>query len=225
MIAPLQPKVVSFDVFGTLVDVRDGSRAAFTRILRESRGGHIDALEFWEQWERANIRHYLGPYCSYREICRASLVQTFAKFGLQGDPEAIQMYFDAFPGFKRFSDVDTVLDRLAGKYRLVLVSNMDDDLLAETALGRRFDLVCTAERARGYKPDGTLFRYLLAVSGCQAAEVFHAGQSQFTDLVGGKPVGLTIAWINRRGLQLGAGVPAPDYEFRDLTPLLDLLQR
>jgi 2-haloacid dehalogenase len=47
----------------------------------------------------------------------------------------------------------------------------------------------------------------------------HAGQSQFTDLVGGKPLGLTIAWINRRQIGLDASVPRPDFIFPDIQSL------
>ena len=91
------------------------------------------------------------------------------------------------------------------------------------ALGRQFDLVCTAERARGYKPDGTLFRYLIRESGLSVSQILHSGQSQLTDMVGGKPLGLTIAWINRRDLDLSPDVPAPDFIFSGLEPLPDLL--
>src|SRR2546422_2558919 len=146
----LTPSLLSFDVYGTLVDVRGGSREAFGAILRETGASRIDALEFWEHWEAANIRGYWQAYRPYREICRASLDETFRHFGLRGDPGLIRLYFDAFPAFPRFPDVDEVLDRLARRFRLAVVSNIDDDLLAVTDLGRRFDLVCTAERARGW---------------------------------------------------------------------------
>lgn len=218
-----RPELLSFDVFGTLVDVRQGSRAAFERILAESGGTHIDPLEFWEYWEEANVRRYWAPYQRYRSICRASLEETFDHFGLKGDPSLIEFYFDAFRAFSRFPDVDDVLGRLGRRYRLAVISNIDEDLLEATPLGRRFDVVCTAERARGYKPDGTLFRHLLSASGSDVGRIFHSGQSQRTDLVGGKPLGLTIAWINRRGLDRAPGVPTPDYEYRDLRPLLELL--
>ena len=216
-------KVLSFDVYGTLVDVRAGSHAAFADILSSVGASHLDPLEFWERWEAANIRRYWQPYRSYREICRDSLAETFAHFGIRGNAGLIQKYFDAFPTFSRFGDVDGVLDRLAGRFTLALGSNIDDDLLAVTPLGRTFDLVCTAERARGYKPDETLFRYLLREAGVGVNELLHCGQSQRTDMVGAKPLGITVAWINRRGLPLAADVPKPDHEFRDLRPLLDLL--
>jgi FMN phosphatase YigB (HAD superfamily) len=84
-------------------------------------------------------------------------------------------------------------------------------------------LVCTAERAGGYKPDGTLFRYLIATAGVGVPEILHSGQSQFTDMVGGKPLGLTVCWINRRGIDLHPSVPPPDRIFPDIRSLLPLL--
>jgi 2-haloacid dehalogenase len=222
----LVPKLLSFDVFGTLVDVRCGCHYVFQRILAEVGGtGRIDPLELWEHWEKANIQRYWEqPYRSYRDICRASLEEVFLKIGLKGDPSLIQLYFDAFSSFQLFPDVDEVLDQLSNaRYKLGVISNIDDDLLEATPLGRSFDVVCTAERAKGYKPDGTLFRYLLTASGLGVNEIFHSGQSQTTDLVGAKPMGLTVAWINRRGLIRAEGVPEPDFEFRDLRPILELL--
>jgi hypothetical protein len=78
-------------------------------------------------------------------------------------------------------------------------------------------------RARGYKPDGTLFRYLIANAGVAVPEILHSGQSQHTDMVGGKPLGLTVTWINRRNLELHPSVPKPDYAFPDRKSLLSLL--
>jgi 2-haloalkanoic acid dehalogenase type II len=214
---------LSFDVYGTLIDSREGSRAAFAAIL-DAAGGHgLDPMAFQDHWELANIRRYHQAYRSYKAICRESLAETFRDFGLAGDPALIQRYFDAYPRFTRFPEVDGVLDRLAARHRLALVSNIDDDLLAVTPLGRRFDLVCTAERAGGYKPDGTLFRHLLRQAGVATAELLHCGQSQRTDMVGAKPLGITVAWINRRGLTLAPDVPPPDHEFHDLRPLPELV--
>ena len=123
----------------------------------------------------------------------------------------------------RQPDVLPTLDILARTYKLGVVSNIDDDLLDATPLGRSFDLVCTAERARGYKPDGALFRYLLEQSGLSAMQILHSGQSQFTDMVGGKPLGLTVAWINRRNISLSSKVPPPDVILPGLEPLPGLL--
>jgi 2-haloacid dehalogenase len=42
-------------------------------------------------------------------------------------------------------------------------------------------------------------------------------------MVGGKPLGLTIAWINRRGVALHPSVPRPDFVFSDIASLVPLL--
>jgi len=224
----MTPKLMSFDVFGTLVNSRDGSYDAFASILRDGGGNGIDVKAFWEYWETRNIAHYWEPYRRYRDICEISLGEAFAHFGLRGDPALITRYFDSFSRFALYPDVAPTLDRLARVCRLAVVSNIDDDLLAATPLGRTFDLVCTAERARGYKPNGTLFRYLLDEAerrfGAGRTDILHSGQSQFTDMVGAKPLGITVAWINRRGVSLDPSVPRPDYVFADLKSLLPLIE-
>lgn len=217
------PAVVSFDIYGTLVDVRAGSREAFAAILRACGGEHLDIAEFWEHWESCNIRRYREPYRTYKAICADSLDETLRHFKLEGEGRLIQHYFSAFPGFPRFPDVDETLSALQRRTRLALVTNMDDNLLEQTELGRAFDLVCTSERARGYKPDGRLFRFLLQRAGCGPESLLHCGQSQHTDMVGAKPLGIRVAWINRRGVALAPEVPKPDYEFHGLGQVLDPL--
>jgi 2-haloacid dehalogenase len=224
----MHPKLISFDVFGTLIDVRAGSYGAFASILRDAGGSGVDEKAFWEHWEARNIAHYWEPYRRYKDICELSLAETFAHFGLNSDGKLITRYFDAFPRFALYPDVAPTLDRLARLCPLAVVSNIDDDLLAATPLGRTFDLVCTAERAHGYKPDGTLFRYLLDQAssrfGVRREEILHCGQSQFTDMVGAKPLGLKVAWINRRGVALDPSVPCPDHVFPDLASLMSLVE-
>jgi 2-haloacid dehalogenase len=215
---------MSFDVFGTLISVRDSSYGAFERILSDVGAPHVDVKAFWEHWEHRNIAHYWDAYRSYREICELSLAETFSHFEVAGDSRLIDRYFEAFPRFFLYDDVVRTLDQLSRHSKLAVVSNIDDDLLALTPLKRNFDLVCTAQRARGYKPDGTLFRYLIDNAGVAKDEILHSGQSQFTDLVGGKPLGLTIAWINRRQIALDPSVPRPDFIFPDVQSLSRIVE-
>jgi 2-haloacid dehalogenase len=220
----LAPKMLTFDVFGTLTNNWEGSIEAFRSILHECGGAHIDARQFQGYWEERNIAHYRDPYRRYREIAELSLAEAFDHFGIRGHTRSIQRYFDTFSGFELYPDVARTLDILSRQYKLGVVSNIDDDLLKATPLSREFDLVCTAERARGYKPDGTLFRFLIEHAGVEKDEILHSGQSQFTDMVGAKPLGLTVAWINRRGLALHPSVPKPDYVFSTIASLIPLLE-
>jgi 2-haloacid dehalogenase len=205
-------KLLSFDVYGTLMDTPATNTKAFRVILKEAGAPNIDPQAFYQFWEARNIVHYREPYRSYKEIGRLSLEEAFEHFGLVGgNGDLVDRYFSMFSEMQLYPDVLPTLEQLAVAHRLALVSNIDDDLLRATRLHRDFDVVCTAERARGYKPDGTLFRYLIANAGVGLGEILHSGQSQHTDLVGGKALGLTVAWINRRNLTLHPTVPPPDF--------------
>lgn len=170
--------MISFDVFSTLVDTPPASLAAFRAILAEAGRGDLDPWRFYRFWECRNIAHCGEPYRTYKDICRLSLSEAYERFGVTtGRVEAMDRYFERFASMQLYPDVLPTLDVLARGHALALVSNIDDDLLDATPLGRAFDLVCTAERARGYKPDGTLFRHLLAASGLPVSGILHCGQS------------------------------------------------
>jgi len=217
-------KLLSFDVYGTLVNTPPANAKAFQAILEQAGAANIDALSFYNYWETRNIAHYREPYRSYKAICRTSLEEAFAHFKIAGvDPSLIEHFFAICQEMQLYPDVLPTLETLRRHYRIALVSNIDDDLLQSTRIPFEFDLVCTAERAKGYKPDGKLFRYLLDHSGLSASEILHSGQSQFTDFVGAKPLGLTVAWINRRGLRLSPEVPPPDHILSDIYSLPRIL--
>src|SRR6266446_3870586 len=90
----LVPSLMSFDVFGTLIDARTHTNAAFQSILTDCGASGVDVKTFWERWEERNIAHYWEPYRRYRDICQISLAETFAHFGLHGDARLIARYFE-----------------------------------------------------------------------------------------------------------------------------------
>ena len=55
----LLPRLLSFDVFGTLINVREGSYGVFRSILMDVPGGSgVDVRAFFEYWEERNIADY-----------------------------------------------------------------------------------------------------------------------------------------------------------------------
>lgn len=213
---PTGMRLLSFTVLGTLVNVRSGAYEAFEAILAKAGASQVDVERFWEAWEERNVVQYWLPWRPYKDICRDSLAFAFDKFGVKGDPALIQHYFDAFAGFELYPDVSPTLAALASRFQLALVSDIDADLLALTPLARSFEHVFTADQAKGYKPNGALFRYVLTESGVPARQILHSGQSQFTDILGARPLGLSIAWINRRGVALNYKLPQPDFTLPDI---------
>ena len=92
----LQPKMMSFDVFGTLISVRDSSYGAFsafsTRLARvismSGRSGNIGSIETSGTIGSRTGR--IGKFANFR------LLNRFAHFGIAGEFSLINHYFDAF---------------------------------------------------------------------------------------------------------------------------------
>lgn len=216
------PSALTFDFYGTLVNNKPTALARFAQILRWNRASHIDAATFHSRWVRtvSDLQH--GPFMRYRVICEVALERTFAEFGVEGRARDIEHYFESFRDFSLWPETETVLGQLGIRYTLGIVTNCDNDLFALTpkpAVPIRF--LFTSESARGYKADGTLFRYALREMDIAVpSDLLHAGQSQRTDLIGAKPLGIVCAWINRYGLKRDPDVPEPDFVFPELSPML-----
>ena len=128
----LTPTLMSFDVFGTLIDVRGSSYAAFESILRESGADACRCKGVLGALGGTQHRALLGALPPLSRHLRAVPCRDLRPLRHQGAVALIQRYFDAFPSFQVFPDVAPTLDRLAKRYRLAVVSNIDDDLFAET---------------------------------------------------------------------------------------------
>ena len=127
-------KLLSFDVYGTLINTPPINVKAFRLILEQAGASNIDALTFYQFWESRNIVHYREPYRSYREIGELSLEEAFENFGVGGGTaDLIERYSELFAEMQLYPDVLPTLERLADRYRLVVVSNIDDGLLGALA--------------------------------------------------------------------------------------------
>jgi 2-haloacid dehalogenase len=65
-------KLLSFDVYGTLIDTPPTNAKAFRTIIEEAGALDIDP-PFYQFWEERNVVHDREPYRSYKEICWLSL--------------------------------------------------------------------------------------------------------------------------------------------------------
>jgi 2-haloacid dehalogenase len=138
---------------------------------------------------------------------------------------------ESLPGWPLFDDTVDALRRLAGHYRLGIISNIDEDLFALTQqkLGVTFDWVLTAEEAVSYKPSLRNFQLAEARAGVTRDRWCHAAQSLYHDIVPAKRHGVSAVWVNRRrGREgFGATLPAaavPDLEVADLRELADRVE-
>ena len=146
-----QFEVVSFDCYGTLIDWERGILSALKQLLSKreidySDDGILDLFAAVES-ELENQNH---SYIKYREILQEIVKKFGKKLNFAPTKTEINCLVDSVKNWQPFPDTVAALEALKQKYKLAVISNIDDDLFAETAkhLKVEFDWLITAEQVR-----------------------------------------------------------------------------
>lgn len=222
-------EALTFDCYGTLIDWESGILTSF-RALAGGGGPTVADDEVLERFGRLEAEAEAGAFRSYRDVLR-EVARGFGRaYGFDSEPDAVDRFAASVAGWPPFPDSSAALARLAARYRLAIVSNVDDDLFAgsERLLGAHFEHVVTAQQVRSYKPAHAHFHEVLRRLRLPKARVLHVAQSLFHDVAPANELGIRCAWVNRRAGREGGGAtrPAkarPDLEVPDLRSLTELL--
>lgn len=167
-----RPTYVSFDCYGTLISWH------MTAITEELVGGQIPA----ERWSAflAEFRGYrydqvCGEYYAYEQVLQDAYDRVCRKWGIDSDPSAGKRFADGVRSWGPHSDVPAPLKTMGENYPLVILSNADDSVLAQSVprLGAPFHAVYTAEQAGYYKPRYAAFEYMLDQLNAQPDDFVH----------------------------------------------------
>jgi len=214
--------IVTFDCYGTLVDWEGGISAAFMRVAA-AEGRILDRQAVLQAHAEIEPVVQAETFRSYREVLRETARRMAGRLGLQVDAQRAAFLPDSLPHWKLFDDTNPSLERLsAAGYRLGILSNVDDDLLARTLEQFRveFGLVVTAEQVGSYKPAHGHF--LVARQRIGEERWLHAAQSYFHDVEPAMALQIPVAWVNRHD-ESPARRARPDRNLRNLTELADWL--
>jgi 2-haloacid dehalogenase len=123
------------------------------------------------------------------------------------------------PTWQPWPDTVATLRQLSTRFRLAILSNVDDDLFAATRpkLGVEFAEVITAQQAHAYKPSLKLFELALSRINAPAHRVLHVGQSLYHDVIPAQALGLATVWVNRPSARPGVGAVKAAEAKPDLT--------
>ena len=157
-----QFRVCTFDCYGTLIDWETGILTALHPILRSHRIGVSDN-ELLEAYGEAESKAESGQFKPYRQILEQVVRDLGMKFGFKPTIDEQKSLPESVRTWQPFPDTVAALKRLHHRYKLAIISNIDDDLFAETAklLEVPFDFVTTALEARSYKPSFNNFHHAL----------------------------------------------------------------
>jgi 2-haloacid dehalogenase len=221
-------KVLTFDCYGTMIDWETGIFAALRPILAAHEKKITDSalLELYSELEASAEQ---GEYLLYRDVLQ-SVVRGFGeRLGFLPTEAEVRSLPESLARWQPFPDTVEALRKLKSRYKLAVISNVDDDLFASTApkLGVAFDHVITAQQAGCYKPCMRMFKLAEDRIGVSREQWLHVGQSIYHDVIPARSLGIATIWVKRPSPRPGAGAATaasgkPDLEVPDLETLADL---
>ncbi|MFM0196702.1 haloacid dehalogenase type II [Paraburkholderia strydomiana] len=196
-----RPRWLTFDCYGTLIQWDEGLQAAVREILETKHGHDVDPARLIAVYDRHEHRlEQTAPHRSFREVAGAGLHLALTELGLPADERDVRTLTDRISAMPPFPEVVDTLQRLKDDgYRLCIVSNTDDDVIAGNVaqLGGHIDRVITAQQAGAYKPARRLFDYAHEQLGVTRDEVVHICASPHLDHAAARDIGFRCVWIDR----------------------------
>lgn len=229
-------RVLSFDCYGTLIDWETGILSALRPIL-DAHGKSLDdaaLLELYGELEADAEAEHGQSFQNYHDVLRSVVVGVGERLGFAASENEASSLAASVPNWKPFPDTIEALQKLKTRYRLAVISNIDDALFAASArqLEVEFDYVITAQQSRAYKPSLKIFYLAQQRLGLPPEQWLHVGQSVYHDVIPAKSLGIATVWANRASRRHGIGavrsasgqpdLEVPDLEVPDLRTLADL---
>ena len=185
---------------GDLGCVRRGGEAGRLQLRR----GRRSSQRFFEI--QAEIIR--GSYELYAEVLRRATVRAAHEIGWEIEPSRAQFLPDSVASWLPFREANAAMDRLAKRYEVGIVSNIDDKLLGVSRRHLRtdLDLVVTAQQVRSYKPDPAHFKECARRIGGKKGWV-HIGSGYETDVAPVLKMNVPVIWVNRKGEKLDGRKP------------------
>jgi 2-haloacid dehalogenase len=211
-------EILTFDCYGTLINWEAGILSALHQIL-SAHGKKMDdarLLKLYGDFEQLSEQ---GTFHSYREVLQSVVRRFGAELRFTPTAEEARSLPDSLASWRPWPDTVAALRQLKTRFRLAILSNVDDDLFAATRpqLGVEFDEVITAQQAQAYKPSLKLFQLALNRVNAPAHRVLHVGQSLYHDVIPAQALGLATVWVNRPSARPGIGAVKAAEAKPDLT--------
>jgi 2-haloacid dehalogenase len=221
-----QFSVITFDCYGTLINWEAGILGVLRPLIKKY-GRNLSDAGILELYSTFEPQIQSGEYKPYRQVL-AEVVKKFgAKLVFTPTQQEMDSLAESIRDWPPFPDTTVALRKLKTKYKLAIISNIDDDLLAHSLrlMGVPFDHLITAQQAKSYKPSLNNFNLALEKIGLPREKVLHAAESLYHDIAPANELGIANVWVNRRGGKPGATkdvAAIPGMEVPDLKALADV---
>jgi 2-haloacid dehalogenase len=190
---------ISFDCYGTLVDWETGICDAAARVFARH-GVRRTRAEILAMFSDAEPKvQSSGEFLEYRTVLRDVMEIMAWEASIRLPRVEADSLPDSLPNWPVFPDAASALTMMQQRYKLAIISNVDDDLFEGTAkaIGIDFDAVVTSQQAGSYKPDLQNFHLAQERLSTEKERWLHVGESLFHDIGPANRMGIASVWVNR----------------------------
>ncbi|HST56545.1 MAG TPA: HAD-IA family hydrolase [Solirubrobacteraceae bacterium] len=220
---PKNVTFLTFDVYGTLIDWETGIYDAFAKEAARD-DFKIDRAVLIPLFHEISQEIESGSYELYAEVLRRTAIEIAKRLEWPLEPSRSGFLPDSVQRWAPFKETATQLQKLSKKYKLGLLSNIDDKLLGQTRRHIKvdFDLVVTAQQVRSYKPDPAHFTECARRMGSKKGWV-HIAASHHHDVAPCVKARVPVIWVNRNKETLDSSQKKPTAEVPNLREAAKLL--
>jgi len=222
------PKAIFYDSKTTIFDWDDQWNRAASELV-DKYDADVDPAEFRSHWGKYMAGYFLtaafGEYRDLNPCIRDALVDTFNRYGIDGDPEDYTHFTDLYDTVQPFDEASDALERQQQYAEVWTFSNVESRYLEMMVdkLDMEPDYVGTMEDIEAIKPSPYAYRTVLEQNGYTADEVLYCAAPIF-DVNGAMAYGMQCAYLNRPEQAWQDPQRDPQYVISDLTELADMLE-
>lgn len=222
-------KVCMFDQYGTVVDMQGGLTAIATPFLQK-KGWKGNPNSFVTWWRRTHYENSMidallhREHTPYREIGHRAVAHVMDRAGIAYTKEEVRYLVGEIEKLKPFPEVPAALARLHTRYKLVVLSNGDPDMLEAARQHHKvpFDQVISVAEANSFKPHVVTYTKAAELCGVKPAQILFVANHAF-DCIGAKSAGMRTAFIDRRSRPFGDTPHQPDILVPTMKDLADAI--
>jgi HAD superfamily hydrolase (TIGR01549 family) len=222
-----QVKIVSVDLFRTLIDLEQTPKIIWEIFLRENFPDEM-ARKYWQRadeilwrrWDEAGTED--GPFKSIRTILEDTVNELFGEINLGYDPKLSANALIGDHSLQNvFDDAKQFLEEAGQKYPICLSTDCDTEMLENIDQLYSFDSIFVSEELKNYKLNPRFFSHVIKHYNVAPNIILHIGDSK-SDIITPKQIGIQTCWLNRCDLKWNHPVK-PDFEVKSLLEILDIL--
>lgn len=207
---PKQPLTdIFFDLDHTLWDFEKNSEITFDLIFNKHKI-NINLSDFMKVYRPVNLKYwnmYRNNQINSENLRYFRLQEVFEELKLKSDKTLINLIAEEYINYLSeqihlFTDAENILNYLATRYRLHIITNgfeiIQHKKIKSSRIDHFFETVTTAEGSGYKKPDKRIFDYAISKAKTHQTKSLMIGDSLEADIQGAKDFGMQAIYFGKK---------------------------